>query len=555
MSYLARLYTGSDDVKKAESYLEEHELELLMASDDRVSMLLSSIALSSGDHDISDVDIAELEAKGLIRKSPAGTSVSKRGMRIVSDYPLFGEYQKSRKYIDAFFPVLFSSIISRELSSRPTHWTRYFASDFFTSLFPSRDKEETARAAVHSVRSLLLLGVLRDNLGRMTVRKESCLSFMNLKDEDKLSWILFPTETDSVREKASKAISLLFRLRGIKQEELDHYLNTIERITGFYFDNADIFFDFGVLYSEDGIINGYERDDRKTDDGIISSDFILSYSGCSDKPIYLLCQPEKADVTLQWAITRKSLRSAFSMGYTPEEIISILSEVSKEELPPTLISRIDSWYRSFSSLTAERGVILTAESRNAKILESLPLLKIHILSHPSENIFIMNPSTEEEWRRILSFSGFDMLGETKGWEMHRPDKDPMFTGYSELERLPEKREIPFSRALRKALLAGRPSKLRRMLIESGFIFNSDIKESVDTIEGFYYQEKLRLILDAIQNNEMLYIERIGCEAEIIRPLELEKREDTAILSSDNGKYDVSRFWKTGKLPLYIRSQD
>lgn len=552
MSYLSRLYASSDNDKDAEAYISEHELELLMATDDRTSSLISAIALGLDAESVSEHEIKMLEAKGFLKKTDS-YNITERGMKLVSEYPLFGKYEKARKYNHSFFPMLISSIVSKELSSRATHWTRYFSSDFFTSLFPSRDSGEISRSAIAAVRALLELGILRDNLGRMTIRKDSCLSFMALSDEDKLSWILYPDKDDATREKASKAINLIFRLRGIKEDKLQFYLNRIEAIAGFVPERIDMLFDFGVLYLEDGIINGYELDLTEVQDGIISSDFILSYHGYTDKPIYLICQPEKADVSQQWAITRKSLKSAFSMGYMPDEIKNMLSCLSSESLPDTLSSRIDSWYESFRALTAERGVILTADSRNSKILDSLPLLKLHILSHPSENIFIMNPSTEEEWRRVLHFSGFDMLGETKGWEMHRPEKERTFALYGKIKSLKREREIPFSKSLRKILLSSAKSPLRRLLVETGFIFTEEAKEFVDIVEGLYYQEKLRMITSAIQDKDMIYIESIDSSIRIERPIELIKNESSAYLKTDRGEYSVATIWKIGVLPGFIRS--
>lgn len=555
MSYLSRLYTSSDNEKELERYLNEHELELLMATDDKTSSLLSSIALSMSLDLVDKTDLKLLEAKRFIKKVEDDYIILDRGRRIVSNYPLFGEYQKTRKYPIAFFPMLIASIISKELSSRPTHWTRYFASDFFTALFPSRDKDEVADAAIRAVRALLELGVLRDNLGRMTIRKDSSLSFMDLKEEDKLSWILYPHFTDAEREKASRAINLLFRLRGIKEEELGLYLDKIERITGFRITDLTPFYSFSVIYKQDGIINATEIDYTPCEDGILSSDFTLSYSGYTNKPLFLFCQPEKADVTVLWTLTRKSLKSAFSLGYKPSDIKQILSEISIEALPETLSQRIDGWYGSFSSLTAERGVILTADSRNAKMLDSLPLLKIHILSHPSENIFIMNPSTEEEWRRVLHFSGFDMLGETKGWEMHRPEREPQFIRYSSPDPLKNRREVPFSKSLRRMLLSNAKNKLRRLLVESGFIFTEDAVEFADTVEGLYFQEKLRTINEAIQEGANLYMESATGSITIEKPLEIEKSEESLTLKTASKSFDIAKLWKVGKLPCYIKSLD
>ena len=165
----------------------------------------------------------------------------------------------------------------------------------------------------------------------------------------------------------------------------------------------------------------------------------------------------------------------------------------------------------------------------------------------------MNPSTEEEWRRVLHFSGFDMLGETKGWEMHRPEKEKSFALYSKIKSLKREREIPFSKSLRKILLSGSKSPLRKLLVETGFIFTDDAKEFVDTVEGLYYQEKLRLITSAIQDKDMLYIENIDSTIKIERPIELIRNENSAYLKTDKSEYNVSRIWKIGILPGFIKS--
>ncbi len=554
MSYLSRMYCSNDSDESAEAYLKEHEVELLMATDDDCAILLTELALGLSHTKVPSNKIGSLEAKGLIKKIEDGYLITERGERLVSNYPAFGTQGPSRRLNDAFFPMLLSSVVSKELSTRSTHWTRYFSSDFFLGLFPAANKEEISRFSTLAVKALLSLGIIRDNLGRMTIRKDSALSFMDLSIEDKLSWILYPNESDIVRNKAAKAFNLAYRLRGIKEDEIDSYMERIERITEFTLPPLQTMLDIGVLYLEDGIINGYDTEAKKAEDGVVSSDFILSYSGSTDKPIFLICQPEKADVTKQWSITKQSLKSAFSMGYTPNDVFSILSEISTLPLPDSLRSRIESWYESYNALTSERGVILTCDIKNSKILESLPLLRIHVLSHPSENIFIMNPSTEEEWRRVLHFSGFDMLGETKGWEMHRPEKERVFLGSKKPPLLKERREIPFSKALRGKLLAKSKSTLRSHLIKEGLIFTDENKEHLDAIEGLYYQEKLKLISGAIENQEALYIDNAN-EITIETPLRLEREGEDAYLITDSKKHDVSKIWRLGALPGFIKSQD
>ena len=94
-----------------------------------------------------------------------------------------------------------------------------------------------------------------------------------------------------------------------------------------------------------------------------------------------------------------------------------------------------------------------------------------------------------------------------------------------------------------------------MLVESGFIFTEDAKEFVETVEGLYYQEKLRTINEAIIENDNLYIETAKGTITIDKPLSIEKSEDCLTLITDSRSYNVDKIWKVGRLPGYIKSLD
>ncbi len=261
--------------------------------------------------------------------------------------------------------------------------------------------------------------------------------------------------------------------------------------------------------------------------------------------------PVKSDVTYQWLITKTSIKTAFSLGYKPNEIKANLSALTRFPLPESVISRVDSWYEDFSSLRAKRALVLIANERNKNILDNLPLLKIHILAKPSDNVFIMNPDTEIEWRNILTYTGFDMLGATEGPKFESEPENKVFKDIKPMPTLPGDREIPYDRQRVETALATASDKIALSFIKAGVLI--DRKEfPITAIEGLFFQEKLKAINSAIDEDKLIYTEYIDKEAMIIKPIKVTKEVDHYTLVTTNGEISVDKIWKVAVLPSFVR---
>ncbi len=209
------------------------ESTILPAVNDEESSYLSAFYLSNDPRLIPQESKIAMIAKGLIEVKNDTLTVGKAAYPVIADYPLFGNYKKTKGYIHEFFPVVLSILANGLLSIKTAYWTKYINSEFFTSIFPSRNAEMIARAGVATLKAFIALSIAKEGISRLTVDKELALSFFSLNEETRLSYILNPLATEKEIENIAKAISLVFRLREIKEEDLKSKLNLIEELSGF----------------------------------------------------------------------------------------------------------------------------------------------------------------------------------------------------------------------------------------------------------------------------------------------------------------------------------
>ena len=133
-----------------------------------------------------------------------------------------------------------------------------------------------------------------------------------------------------------------------------------------------------VIDIDDGLVTG-RIPERISASPVISSDFTITCPGPTPRSIHLYASPESSDTISTWKITKQSMRTAFSLGMTPDDVERELTSLSSFPLPDTIIPRIEGWHSSFSSVKARRALILTADERNARIIEALPTIQMHII--------------------------------------------------------------------------------------------------------------------------------------------------------------------------------
>lgn len=155
-------------------------------------------------------------------------------------------------------------------------------------------------------------------------------------------------------------------------------------------------------------IMGDDEDDGNDDEVLVTDDLTLRTSSSGrDATLWLFTSPVLVDRMLTLQITRESVEAGFDAGLDVETMEAHLKTPS-----PLVNDRLRMWRGRYDEFRFTRGICLETSKRNARIIAQLPLLKIHIIAQLSPNAFLMKASSEEQWRRILVYSGFDMLPHT-----------------------------------------------------------------------------------------------------------------------------------------------
>ena len=529
--------------------LKKNSDEVLKAVNVEEGVNLTKVLLSY-DGVYPDDKTAPLTDKGLARINKDGKlEVTKYGMKAVSYFPLLGRKGQKRPYPEAFFPFLLSIIASSVLQSG--RWQKLIASDFFTPLFPGIEKERITEAAIKAMERLIEIGVADDSESELRLSKEKAQSFMRLKEEERLAIILREGAESNreQRERTALFIHLSFSLSGINEDEREKTLDIIKELSGTEVSLDELLL-FSIVDENDGILSGRELPlVRGT--LAVSSDFSITYTGKSPEDIYLFASPIMTDTTTEWKITKSAMKAAFSLGMNPENVKSILTGISSFPLPETLYPRISGWYSSFSSLKAERVLVLKADERNARIIDALPTIKVHVAGKLDENIFLMNIETEALWRRALENAGFDMLGPTTGphFDIQKKDEKSIPQSSFTAPKLGYEREIPYTPEMMAKQMESTDDPIRKALINSGFIVSEEESTpSVDTVNGLYYQEKMRIVHTALNEGMKLYAEFADGSVLVGKP---SKADDEKILILDH-EVDPAKIWKAAVFPKSVR---
>ncbi len=153
------------------------------------------------------------------------------------------------------------------------------------------------------------------------------------------------------------------------------------------------------------------KDCPALEDGVISSDYSI-YISSTDEPLYLIAEYMLLDQRLTLQITKDSIKMGFDSGFDDKEIINMLSRLSKD-VPQIVQDRIHLWKESYDQIRVYDYLYVETNERNARLIESLPLLAIHIVRKVCPTGFLFRRSTESQWRRIMMYSGLEMVGRTE----------------------------------------------------------------------------------------------------------------------------------------------
>ena len=452
-------------------------------------------------------------------------------------------------YSSSFFPFLFSLISAGYISKR---YERFITSPAYTSLFPWRKEEDLINSTTYTLSSLIKLGIVRDNTSFLRLDGPSSLKFMKLDEISRLSYILSPVPSSIDREKTKNFITLAFLINGVEKEDIDNKLNLIAQISKTSIPLSTLL-TFGILNFNGETYTSSLIEENANEKGIVSPDLTISYRGKASIPLWRFALPLKADSLNQWSITKRSIKSALDGGMNKDEICLYLSSFSSTPLSPLIEERLSLWSEEYGRIKIERAVILETEERVSRLIKMIPQMQEYIISNPSENLFIMNGEKEDEWREILSSSGFDMLPVTKGPEFIDSSSSSFIYTLPSSPSLPLKREVEYDEEEYCKILNNSKTYIQKCLVFSHAVFSSKTEVKLDWVDGLDYREKKDKVQKAISEEDNLIIMGVDEVPMIVHPLTLTEKEDGDDLSTDKGSFDLSKIWMLSAIPAYVTS--
>ena len=538
---LSSLYYGGGE-EKFKLFLKRNEDRILCLLPLSISLSLSLFFLKGGDLENRRL----YEDLGLV----SGISVTERGKRILSAYPLFGSGEEKRgNYSSSFFPFLFSLISSGCISKR---FERFITSPSYTSLFPWRKEEDLINSTTYTISTLIKLGIVRDNTSILRLDGPSSLKFMKMDEISRLSYILSPSVSSIDREKTKNFITLAFLINGVEKEDIEKKLNLIREITKTSISLSTLL-TFGILNFNGETYTASLIEENDNEKGIVSPDLTISYRGKASIPLWRFALPLKADSLNQWSITKRSIKSALDGGMNKDEIILYLSSFSSTPLSPLIEERLSLWSEEYGRIKIERAVILETEERISRLIKMIPQMQEYIISNPSDNLFVMDGGKEDEWREILSSSGFDMLPVTKGPEYINSSASSFIYTLPSSPSLPLKREVEYDEVEYNKILSNSKSYIQKCLVSSHAVFSSKTEVKLDWVDGLDYREKRDKVQKAISEEDNLIIMGVDEVPIIIHPLILSEKEDGDELFTDRGSFDLSKIWMLSPVPSFVTS--
>ena len=124
------------------------------------------------------------------------------------------------------------------------------------------------------------------------------------------------------------------------------------------------------------------------------------------------------DIYPRYELTKYSYTRARSHRFTYEELIAFIEEHSENEPPHNIVMTIKAWERAFSGVSLYEGIILEVDEERSHLVDHTPGLQEHILHSFGGGLYLLDPSTVDEWTRALEKSGIEPVP-----PIHRPGSE------------------------------------------------------------------------------------------------------------------------------------
>lgn len=493
--------TGSE--KERSLFIKENRESIISSISDDEWKVLSYIELKKGERrenisslfHLSNRKINNLIARYLITEKDGILSNSST-LDASSLYPLFGQKRKNeRKRLDLNAVRIISSLASNgKITSKAVK-----------NLFSQYGIDEKLSSYV--LERLRALRIIKEGEKRIKTDNSRLLSFLSLDTPSLLSYLIGERVEEDI-SKYVRFLSYVFLINGIKKENMEMTMRIIASLSGVSIEEEKLFL-FAVLYEDEGYVYS-ALDEEKADSITISNDFSITFKNAVPPLIAVSAEPQSCSGINIFTLTKRGIYNALSLSYSSSEIIRYLESISNYELPLSVKSRIDFWAEEFKRIRIINATIIKADSALKTVLMHDKEMEAHIL-YSFEDVFLLNPYTEDEWRNILILRGFADLPETQGAEFKRKEKlFPLENHESEEIKLREEREIEYDEEKKASLVSlldvfeKKDKNLIRFLISSSIIFDPSLFDRIrmfPSFTAFNYQSKKKCIKSAEANRD------------------------------------------------------
>ena len=280
---------------------------------------------------------------------------------------------------------------------------------------------------------------------------------------------------------------------------------------------------------------------------------------------------KKYDTACTFEITKASIERGFDIGYSPCEIINILSNYSIYPVPENLKISIQEWEESYIRGKLYTGTFIKLNPQNAEILRHSKKFMSNVQEEVYPGLFLLNSQlTEDSIKKILreneihTYSGpkEKTFYETSGLFENLKNDEPLIDIFFEqshfAENLPSQKD---TQKLQKQIIEKLTKELKqkklpqnqeevlqdrinkRIIIDASQLRGESVRFEHREAGGMDFTGKLHITESAIQEQTLLEILLTGSKTAIIgTPLSVDRHADYEVhLQLKNGQ-GIQRFF-------------
>ncbi len=243
------------------------------------------------------------------------------------------------------------------------------------------------------------------------------------------------------------------------------------------------------------------------------------------------------DSAAEFEISKDSIQRGFNSGFSSKDIYNFISDYSPFKIPQGMEFAIDEWERSYQSAMLYKGYVLRLQPEKIVLVKNNPAISTHIIKELAEGVYFMDFSTDREATEILQKAGLESVSKVNqapsenkqlpflsinetpsrllesGKKSFMPQENPVYS-LSSFNEQKEKRQKLFDK-IECLDISEEEKESLTGLVTAKIIFNPEqlgahtLMTEITTAENTDYNGKLRLIEQAIKNNEQIIFSTIS----------------------------------------------